>query len=48
MKPQINQIEVNPWNQRVEDQEWHEKYDVQVEAWAPLQKDVMTYLPIRH
>ncbi len=21
--PQINQIEVNPWNQRVEDQEWH-------------------------
>lgn len=26
VKPQINQIEVNPWNQRVEDQEWHEKY----------------------
>ncbi len=36
VKPQINQIEVNPWNQRVEDQEWHEKYDVQVEAWAPF------------
>ncbi len=36
VKPQINQIEVNPWNQRVEDQEWHDKYDVQVEAWAPF------------
>ncbi|OTN83854.1 hypothetical protein A5819_003673 [Enterococcus sp. 7E2_DIV0204] len=36
VKPQINQIEVNPWNQRIEDQEWHEKYDVQVEAWAPF------------
>lgn len=33
---QINQIEVNPWNQRIEDQEWHEKYGVQVEAWAPF------------
>ncbi|EGO5973377.1 aldo/keto reductase [Enterococcus faecalis] len=36
VKPQINQIEVNPWNQRIEDQEWHEKYGVQVEAWAPF------------
>ncbi|MTD38689.1 aldo/keto reductase [Erwinia sp. CPCC 100877] len=36
VKPQINQIEVNPWNQRIEDQEWHEKYDVQIEAWAPF------------
>ncbi|BCA85924.1 2,5-diketo-D-gluconic acid reductase [Enterococcus saigonensis] len=36
VKPQINQIEVNPWNQRVEDQKWHEKYDVQIEAWAPF------------
>lgn len=34
--PQINQIEVNPWNQRIEDLEWHEKYGVQVEAWAPF------------
>ncbi|MFW5411414.1 aldo/keto reductase [Aerococcus urinaeequi] len=34
--PQINQIEVNPWNQRIEDQEWHEKYGVQVEACAPF------------
>ncbi|MGY3702957.1 2,5-diketo-D-gluconic acid reductase [Vagococcus martis] len=36
VKPQINQIEVNPWNQRIEDQKWHEKYDVQIEAWAPF------------
>lgn len=36
VKPQINQIEVNPWNQRIEDQEWHEKYGVQIEAWAPF------------
>lgn len=36
VKPQINQIEVNPWNQRIKDQEWHEKYDVQIEAWAPF------------
>ncbi|MDT2826992.1 aldo/keto reductase [Enterococcus viikkiensis] len=36
VKPQINQIEVNPWNQRTEDQEWHEKYNVQIEAWAPF------------
>lgn len=36
VKPQINQIEVNPWYQRADDQAWHEKYDVQVEAWAPF------------
>lgn len=36
VKPQINQIEVNPWNQRIEDQKWHEKYGVQIEAWAPF------------
>lgn len=36
VKPQINQIEVNPWNQRIDDQEWYEKYGVQIEAWAPF------------
>lgn len=36
VKPQINQIEVNPWQQRLEDQKWHEKYQVQIEAWAPF------------
>ncbi|WP_231620923.1 aldo/keto reductase [Carnobacterium maltaromaticum] len=39
VKPQSNQIEVNPWNQRSEDQEWHEKYNVQVEAWAPFAEE---------
>ncbi|MCM0583103.1 aldo/keto reductase [Weissella diestrammenae] len=36
VKPQVNQIEVNPWYQRQHDQDWHQKYDVQVEAWAPF------------
>lgn len=36
VKPQINQIEVNPWYQREEDQVWHDKYGVQIEAWAPF------------
>lgn len=36
VKPQINQIEVNPWYQRIADQQIHEKYGVQVEAWAPF------------
>lgn len=35
-KPQVNQIEVNPWNQRNEDFLYHQKYDVQIEAWAPF------------
>ena len=34
--PQVNQIEINPWNQRVSDLEWHKKYNVQAEAWAPF------------
>ncbi len=34
--PQINQIEINPWNQRTEDCIWHEKYKVHAEAWAPF------------
>lgn len=34
--PQINQIEINPWNQRIDDLIWSKKYDVQVEAWAPF------------
>ena len=34
--PQINQIEINPWHQRVEDLEWHHKYNIQPEAWAPF------------
>lgn len=36
VKPQVNQIEVNPWYQRAVDLVWHEQYGVQVEAWAPF------------
>ena len=34
--PQANQIEINPWNQRQADLAWHERYQVQAEAWAPF------------
>lgn len=34
--PQVNQIEINPWNQRKADLAWHEKYHVQAETWAPF------------
>ncbi|MFE2777402.1 MULTISPECIES: aldo/keto reductase [Lactobacillales] len=36
VKPQVNQIEVNPWYQRQSDLDWHNKVGVQVEAWAPF------------
>lgn len=36
VKPQVNQIEANPWYQRAADLVWHEQYGVQVEAWAPF------------
>lgn len=36
VKPQVNQIEVNPWYQRPSDLDWHDKVGVQVEAWAPF------------
>ncbi|MBC1422657.1 aldo/keto reductase [Listeria seeligeri] len=35
-KPQVNQIEVNPWHQREIDLSYHVKNDVQLEAWAPF------------
>lgn len=34
--PAVNQIEVNAFHQRVEDQKVMEKYQVQIEAWAPF------------
>ena len=34
--PTINQIEVNPFHQRIFDQENMEKYGVQIMAWAPF------------
>ena len=36
IKPMVNQIEIHPHNQQTETIEWHKKYDVQPEAWAPF------------
>lgn len=36
VKPAVNQIEVNPFTQRVEEAGYFEKYGVQTEAWAPF------------
>lgn len=36
IKPMINQIEIHPYHQQVFSKEWHDKYDVQLEAWAPF------------
>ncbi|WP_426351209.1 aldo/keto reductase [Alloiococcus sp. CFN-8] len=34
--PQVNQVEVNPFNQQLEAETVHEKYGIQMEAWAPF------------
>ena len=34
--PAVNQIEVNPFNQRIESQKLHENYKIQTEGWAPF------------
>lgn len=36
IKPMVNQIEVHPFNQQVEAKKWLNKYNVQIEAWAPF------------
>ncbi len=36
IKPMINQIEIHPHNQQVESKAWHDKYGIQLEAWAPF------------
>lgn len=36
VKPAVNQVEIHPHHQQCEAKEWHEKYDVQLEAWAPF------------
>ncbi len=36
IKPMVNQIEVHPHHQQTESKRWHDKYGVQVEAWAPF------------
>jgi len=34
--PELNQIEVNPWNQQADEIEWMHKLNIQPEAWAPF------------
>jgi 2,5-diketo-D-gluconate reductase A len=34
--PAVNQIEVNPFHQRIESQKLHDKYKIQTEGWAPF------------
>lgn len=36
IKPMVNQIEVNVFNQQIEAQRWADKYGVVLEAWAPF------------
>ena len=36
IKPMINQMEVHPFCQQKELKEWADKYDIQLEAWAPF------------
>ena len=36
IKPMINQIEIHPYHQQVFSKEWHDKYGLQLEAWAPF------------
>lgn len=35
-KPQVNQVEVNPFQQQIEAQQNMVKHDVQIQAWAPF------------
>ena len=36
IRPQVNQVELHPHHQQGESLRWHEKYGVQLEAWAPF------------
>lgn len=36
IKPMVNQVEIHPHNQQMEAKAWHDKYGVQMEAWAPF------------
>ncbi len=36
IKPMINQVEIHPFHQQQESKDWHDKYGIQMEAWAPL------------
>lgn len=36
IKPMVDQIEVHPHHQQSESKKWHDRYEIQVEAWAPF------------
>lgn len=36
VKPMINQIEINPFDQKINWRKWMDKYDVASEAWGPF------------
>lgn len=36
IKPMVNQVEIHPHNQQTESKAWHDKYGIQMEAWAPF------------
>lgn len=36
IKPMVNQAEIHPHNQQTEAKAWHDKYGIQMEAWAPF------------
>lgn len=36
IRPMVNQVETHPHNQQAEARRWHDKYGVQMEAWAPF------------
>lgn len=36
VKPMVNQVETHPFHQQTEAKKWMERYDVQIEAWAPF------------
>lgn len=47
IRPMVNQVETHPHNQQIEAKVWHDKYGVQMEAWAPFGegRDNMFALP---
>lgn len=36
IKPMVNQVETHPFNQQKDAKKWMNKYNVQIEAWAPF------------
>ncbi|MGM9663180.1 MAG: aldo/keto reductase, partial [Oscillospiraceae bacterium] len=36
VRPAVNQVEIHPRHQQAESKAWHDKYGVQLEAWAPF------------